>query len=78
RVFRERFPRLAARVVAADGPSGVLASLRRGEAEIGLMDAAAEHATFTAIPLGAQELVLAAPPHLAAGLTDPVPRRLVR
>ncbi|AZG45678.1 LysR family transcriptional regulator [Gordonia insulae] len=78
RVFRERFPRLAARVVAADGPSGVLASLRSGDAEVGLMDTEAEHATFTAISLGTQELVLTAPPGIGADLVDPVPRRAVR
>ncbi|MDL9945592.1 LysR family transcriptional regulator [Gordonia sp. ABSL11-1] len=78
RGFRERFPRLAARVVAADGPSGVLAALRRGDAEIGLMDAGADHATFTAIPLGEQELVLTVPAPLATNLTDPVPRASVK
>ncbi|MFW0785505.1 LysR family transcriptional regulator [Gordonia sp. CPCC 206044] len=78
RAFRERFPRVAARVVAADGPNGVLAALRRGDAEVGLMDTEAEHATFTAIGLGTQELVLAAPPELADDLTEPVPRAAVR
>ncbi|MXP24410.1 LysR family transcriptional regulator [Gordonia sp. HNM0687] len=78
RVFRDRFPRLAARIVAADGPSGVLAALRRGDAEIGVMDTSAEHATFTAVPLGTQELVLAVPPGLTAGLPEPVPRADIR
>ncbi|GAB92818.1 LysR family transcriptional regulator [Gordonia rhizosphera] len=78
RAFRQRFPRLAVRVVATDGPGGVLATLRRGEAEVGLMDTAAEHATFAVIPLGAQELVLAAPAEMSGGLPDPIPRATVR
>lgn len=78
RVFRERFGHLAARIVAADGPSGVLATLRRGDAEIGLMDTSADHASFTAIPLGTQELVLAVPPERACDLPDPVSRTDVR
>lgn len=72
--FRLRFPSLGARVVAADGPNGVLNALRRGDAEIGIIDSAAEHATFTALALDVQELVLAVPPEVATP-TDPVPRR---
>lgn len=57
--FRTRFPRLTVRVVAADGPAGVLAALRRGEAEIGLADTDAAQSTLTTIRLGSQDLVLA-------------------
>ncbi|MCR5978620.1 LysR family transcriptional regulator [Gordonia jinghuaiqii] len=78
RLFRQRFPKLAVRVVAAEGPSGVLASLRSGEAEIGVLDSSAEHATFTAIPMTEQELVVAAPPELADGMPDTVPRAAIR
>lgn len=68
REFRARYDRVMVRIRAADGPSGVLAALRHGEAEIGLIDSDADHASLVAIPLGVQELVLAAP----AGLvTDP-------
>ncbi len=78
RTFRQRFPRLAVRIVAADGPGGVLATLRRGEAEVGLIDAKAQHATFTAIPLGEQELVLAVSPQMSDDLCDPIPCSTVR
>lgn len=78
RLFRQRFPHLTARIVAVDGPAGVLAALRSGNAEVGLIDMNAEHATFTAVPLGEQQLVLAAPPSLAADLSEPLPRSQVR
>lgn len=76
--FRQRYPRLVTRVFAADGPGEVLAALRRGEAEIGVMDTSAEHAAFTSIPLGTQELVLAAATQLADDWPDPVPQAAVR
>lgn len=74
RAFRERFPRLTVRITATDGPAGVLSALRRGEAEVAVMDMSADHATFTTIPLGTQELVLALPADLAADVADPMPR----
>lgn len=78
RLFRERFPHLSVRVVSADSPAGVLSALRSGEAEVGIMDSTAEHATFTAIPMAEQELVVAAPAPLADGLPDPIPHSAVR
>ncbi|WP_168699936.1 LysR family transcriptional regulator [Gordonia paraffinivorans] len=78
RLFRERFPRLAVRVLAADGPAGVLSALRAGDAEIGVMDSSAEHATFTAIPITEQELVVAAARDLVRDLPDTVPRNAIR
>ncbi|MEO9330470.1 LysR family transcriptional regulator [Gordonia aurantiaca] len=78
RIFRERFPRLAVRIVAADGPAGVLSALRSGDAEIGVMDSSAEHATFTAIEMTEQELVVAADAALVTGLPDPVSRSAIR
>lgn len=76
--FRRRFPRVAVHVIAADGPAGVLAALRHGHAEIGVIDTSADHATFTAIPLGQQELVLAGSATMSAGWSDPMPREAVR
>ncbi|MFW0796587.1 LysR family transcriptional regulator [Gordonia sp. CPCC 205515] len=76
--FRQRFPRLSAHVIAADGPTGVLTALRHGDAEIGVIDTAADHAAFTAIPLGEQDLVLAGTDVVAAGWSDPMPRAAVR
>ncbi|WP_238423285.1 LysR family transcriptional regulator [Gordonia sp. 'Campus'] len=78
RLFRERFPRLSVRVISADGPGGVLSALRSGDAEIGIMDSAAEHATFSAIPMAEQDLVVAVPPRLAEELPDPAPHSAVR
>ncbi|MFE0749726.1 LysR family transcriptional regulator [Gordonia sp. NPDC058843] len=78
RLFRERFPRLSVRVVSTDSPSGVLSALRSGDAEIGIMDSTAEHATFTAIPMAEQELVVAAPAPLVDALPDPMPHSAVR
>ncbi|MDS1116997.1 LysR family transcriptional regulator [Gordonia westfalica] len=78
RLFRERFPKLAVRVLATDSPAGVLSALRSGNAEIGVIDSSAEHATFSAIPMSEQELVVAAPEELADGLPDIVPRSAIR
>ncbi|WHU47948.1 LysR family transcriptional regulator [Gordonia sp. L191] len=82
RAFRERHHAVVVRVHAADGPSGVLAALRRGDAEIGVIDSDADHASLVSIPLGAQELVLAAPPGLVGDdvVTESgtVPRAAVR
>lgn len=78
RRFRTRYPGILVRVSDADGPSGVHAALRRGDAEIGVTDLSVEHAGMITIPLDEQELVLAMHPDLAAGLPDPVPRGRVR
>nr|WP_206038315.1 LysR family transcriptional regulator [Rhodococcus sp. HNM0569] len=78
RLFRERFPKITVRIVAADGPAGVLTAIRRGDAELGVIDTTADTSSLTVLPLAEQELVLAMPPDIAAGLPDPVPRPLVR
>ncbi|WP_072713609.1 LysR family transcriptional regulator [Rhodococcus rhodnii] len=78
REFRDRFPNLTVRIVAVDGPGAVATALRRGDAEVGVVDLSADHAPFTTVPLGTQELVLALPPALADGVPDPVPREQVR
>ncbi|MGW5524292.1 LysR family transcriptional regulator [Gordonia sp. NPDC003950] len=62
RAFRTRFDHVLVRITAADGPAGILTALRSGDAEIGVMDSDADHASFTAVPLGTQELVLVAAP----------------
>ncbi len=70
RDFRARFNQVAVRILAADGPAGIVNRLRHGEAEIGLIGSAADHSTFTFAPLGTQELVLAAPPSLSVDTAD--------
>ena len=76
--LRERYPSLWVRVVDVAAPAGVTAALRAGEAEIGVAEMSDEQQKFTEIPVGTQELVLAAAPELLAGLTGPVPRERVR
>ncbi|MGW0453421.1 LysR family transcriptional regulator [Gordonia sputi] len=70
RDFRTRFDRVIVRILAADGPAGILAALRSGRAEIGLIDSSAEHSTFASTPLGTQDLVLAASPSLSVDADD--------
>lgn len=78
RQFRERFPRITVRIVAADGPSGVLGAIRRGDAELGVIDTSADTNPLTILPLTEQELVLALPADMAETLPDPVPRETVQ
>ncbi|MGW0177673.1 LysR family transcriptional regulator [Rhodococcus sp. NPDC003322] len=76
--FRRRHPQVTVRIRDTPGPLGVLAALRSGEAEIGVVDLAADTGTLRTVPITSQEVVLALPPDLAAGLPDPVPRDRVR
>lgn len=77
--FRERYPALWVRVVDVTTPTGVSAALRAGEAEIGIAELSDDPPRkFTEIPVGTQELVLAAVPELLGGLTGPLPRARVR
>ncbi|GAB2662788.1 transcriptional regulator CynR [Gordonia jinhuaensis] len=78
RRFRLRHPHVVVRITAVDGPSAVLGALRRGAAELGLTDMSADHESFTALPLGEQELVLAIAPDLVDGVADPVARSVVQ
>ena len=76
--FRRRYPNLTVRVNDAEGPPGVHAALRRGEAEIGITDLSVEHAGMITVPVLEQEMVLAVHPDLAADVPDPVTRAQVR
>ncbi|WP_407442825.1 LysR family transcriptional regulator [Rhodococcus sp. (in: high G+C Gram-positive bacteria)] len=76
--FRARYPGITVNVLDADGPAGVHAALRRGEAEIGVTDMSVDHAGMITIPLLEQEMVLAMHPDLATGVPDPVTRARVR
>ena len=78
RRFREQYPRVTVRVIDADGPTGVLGALRRGEAELGVIDLSVDHSALHSVPIRDQELVLALPNALADALPDPVPRSAVR
>jgi len=76
--FRSRYPGITVNVSDADGPAGVHAALRRGEAEIGVTDMSVEHAGMITVPLLEQEMVLAMHPDLATDVPDPVTRARVR
>ncbi|WLP89520.1 LysR family transcriptional regulator [Gordonia sp. NB41Y] len=79
RAFRQQFADVVVRVVSADGPAGILAALRHGEAELGLIDSDADHASFVALPLGTQEMVLATDPALLPDRSTTIlPRAAVR
>ncbi|MGW0037801.1 LysR family transcriptional regulator [Gordonia sp. NPDC003376] len=79
RAFRTRYQHVVVRVISADGPTGILAALRHGEAELGLIDAGADPATFVTIPLGTQEVVLAADPTVLPDRSATVlPRAAIR
>ncbi|MFD1811004.1 LysR family transcriptional regulator [Rhodococcus gannanensis] len=79
RVFRDRFPRVMVRIHDTPGARGVLDALRRGSAEIGIVDlATTDTGSMRTVPLLTQDLVLALPPELAAGVPDPVTREQVR
>ncbi len=70
--FRARHPGVTVRVLDADGPDDVAATMRRGDAELALQDV--PDGDPRALPLCEQELVLALPLGLADALPDPVPR----
>ncbi|GAA4478752.1 transcriptional regulator CynR [Rhodococcus olei] len=72
--FQRRHPHVTVRIHDTPGPLGVLAALRSGAAEVGVVDLTADTATLRTVPIATQELVLALPPDLAEGLPDPVPR----
>ncbi|MHA4853818.1 LysR family transcriptional regulator [Rhodococcus sp. MSC1_016] len=78
RRFRRQYPRITVRIIDSDGPTGVLGALRRGEAELGVIDLSVDHSALLSVPIGEQELVLAVPDQLAAALPDPVPRSALR
>lgn len=79
RTFRDRYPHVTVRIHDTPGELGVVAGLKRGEAEVGVVDlSAADTTSLRTVPLLTQELVLALPPALASELPDPVPRDMVR
>ncbi|MFF0816881.1 LysR family transcriptional regulator [Rhodococcus sp. NPDC003318] len=78
RRFRDRFPHVTVRIHDAPDGLGVVAGLRRGDAEVGIVDLATDTANMRVVPLLTQELVLAVPPALAADLPDPLSHDLVR
>ncbi|CRK51369.1 LysR family transcriptional regulator [Rhodococcus sp. RD6.2] len=79
RRFRDRHPHVTVRIHDTPGVLGVLAGLRRGSAEIGIVDlATTDTASLRTVPLVTQEMVLALPPALAGDVPDPAPHEQVR
>ncbi len=79
RRFRDRHPHVTVRIHDTAGVLGVLSGLRRGSAEIGIVDlATTDTASLRTVPLVTQEMVLALPPTLAGDVSDPAPHEQVR
>jgi DNA-binding transcriptional LysR family regulator len=76
--FRHDYPGITVSLIPVDGPAGVLAALRRGDAEVGITDLTTVDSPFRCLPVGSQELVLAVPNAIADTLPDPVPREIIR
>ncbi|NLG55145.1 MAG: LysR family transcriptional regulator [Rhodococcus sp.] len=78
RRFREHFPGVVVRLISAESPVGAATAIRRGRAEIAVVDLPRDYATLTTYALGTQEMVVALPPEavsdLAGSVADPVPR----
>jgi DNA-binding transcriptional LysR family regulator len=70
-------PDLEVHVLEPDTVREVLADLRDGAAEIGLVELPVHEASLETVELDEEELVLAAGPATAATLPDPVPRTMV-
>ena len=69
----EQHPGILVNVMDPGSSAGVVGQVRRGEAELGLTDLPVRSDTLQTRELWEQEIVLALPPALAAGLPDPVP-----
>lgn len=77
RLLREH-PGIQVYVYDCGTPVHLLAALRSGAAELGVMELPVHEASLTARPLGTEEIVLATPPAVAERLPDPVPAEAVR
>jgi len=75
--FRSRHPAVEVRIGDPGSAAGVVAAVRRGEAEIGFTTLPVKAESLTVRPIAAQSMVLILVPELAAGLPDPLPQRLL-
>lgn len=71
--LRESHPGIRLTVLDPGGTSGVVGDVRRGRAELGLIDRPVPGESLQVRELWDQEIALVLPPALAAGLPDPVP-----
>lgn len=71
--FRSAHPGVAVRITAPDVRAAVLDQVRRGEAELGLAEVAADLPGLVTRPVASQEVVLVAPPGTKISRTRRVP-----
>jgi DNA-binding transcriptional LysR family regulator len=71
--LHQRHPSILVDVQDPGGSVGVVAQVRRGQAELGLTELPVASDTLQTWELWVQETVIVLPPALAAGLPDPVP-----
>lgn len=71
--FRERNPGVLVNVTDPGDAAGAVNQVRRGQVELGLTALPGGCDQLRTFDLWAQEIVMALPPSLAAGLPDPVP-----
>lgn len=72
--LRGTYPGLRVTVLDPGSAAGVVGAVRRGDAELGLVDRPVPGDTLQVRDLWTQEIALVLPPALAAELPDPVPR----
>ncbi|HEY1117496.1 MAG TPA: LysR family transcriptional regulator, partial [Acidimicrobiales bacterium] len=72
-----KHPALQVHVSEPGSVAGVLAALRDGSAEIGLVELPVHEASLETVEIAREELVLAAGPSTGASLPDPLPREQV-
>ncbi|WP_164477929.1 LysR family transcriptional regulator [Nocardioides pantholopis] len=77
RTLLEEHPDLQVHVSEPGSVGGVLAELRDGISEVGLVELPVHEASLETVEIGEEELVLAAGPLTGAGLPDPLPRSQV-
>lgn len=75
--FRRRHPGVILTISAPTAAAEVIAQVRRGAAEIAIIDLPADPGPLDVYHLATQEICLVLPPSMADGLPDPVPRSVL-
>ncbi|WP_017936451.1 LysR family transcriptional regulator [Nocardioides sp. Iso805N] len=75
--FRSSHPEVEVRVADPGHAAGVVAAVRRGDADLGLTTLPVKADALTVLPIAPQRMVLAMTPDLAADLPDPVPQTML-
>ncbi|HEY1701165.1 MAG TPA: LysR family transcriptional regulator [Trebonia sp.] len=74
RAFRDEHPAVEIWIADPGHPSGVIADVRQGRAELGLLTLPARTGALAVLPLDDQRMVLAIAADNAAAVPDPVPQ----